>query len=520
MGHIKRVTPEEALAEKVRREQARRRLLSFGAYVYEWWRPAAVHGLICAELEQVYRFIESGGAEGTGSLIVEIPPQHGKTTIVSRIFPAWLVGKRPDSRVMLTAYVADLAQDNSRAVRQIVEGERFEAIFGQRSRVDEPVEIAQDATAKANWNLAEPHRGGVTAVGVGGGATGRPADLIVIDDPFKNREQAENPTERKKVLQWYTSSILSRTRKGTAVVIIHTRWHREDLIGEMLKSMATDPRARQFRVLSLPALPLEIDEYTSSEDEQRRARLEGLWRPMVDPLGRTPGCAQPLWEEEFPAGMLTQVRATLEAAGQLTDWYALYQQQPRPAEGVFFGERDFAVVERAPEGLKWVRYVDLALSERTTADWNATVAEAVDADGNLYLRDMLRVRGWNEFRVRLKALMLSPLEVGTLWGIEDVAFQALAFQELARDPDLVGVAMKQEKPKGDKVERARALQTRAAAGKVRLVRGAWNQAFILEALDFPNGRHDDQIDTASGGLQLLAGRKMGMNTVEDPFARW
>jgi predicted phage terminase large subunit-like protein len=520
MARTQKISPEVAQAELAWRELARRRLQPFGEYVYPWWQPAPVHELICAELEQVYRFIETGGEEGTGSLIIEIPPQHGKTTVVSRIFPSWLLGKRPDSRVILTAYVADLAQDNSRAVRQIVEGEKFEAIFGEKSRVVEPVELDRESSAKENWSLAEPHRGGITAVGVGGGATGKPAELIVVDDPFKNREQAESPQERKRVLKWFTSSILSRARKGTAIVIIHTRWHREDLIGEMLKSMQTDPKARQFKVLSLPALPLDIEDYSLDEDQQKRGLLEGLFKPTSDPLGRTPGCPQPLWEAEFPMRMLEQIRATLEASGQLTDWYALYQQQPRPAEGVFFGEKDFVIVDRAPEGLRWVRYVDLALSEKKTADWNATAAEAIDADGIVYLRDMLRVKGWNEFRKQLKSLMLSPLEQGVVWGIEDVAFQALAFGELILDPDLVGVAIKQVKPKGDKVERARPLQTRASVGKVRLVRGPWIQAFILEMLDFPNGQHDDQVDTASGGLQMIAGRKSGLAVVEDPFARW
>jgi predicted phage terminase large subunit-like protein len=118
---------------------------------------------------------------------------------------------------------------------------------------------------------------------------------------------------------------------------------------------------------------------------------------------------------------------------------------------------------------------------------------------------MLRAHAWNDFRDLLKAAMLSELELGTIWGIEDVAFQALAFQEFMADRDLVGIAIKAVTPDGDKVRRARALQFRAKAGMVYLVEGAWVQPFIIEALDFPNGRHDDQVDTASGGLQMMAG---------------
>ncbi len=498
------LTPDIALAERARRELARRRLVVFGEYVYPWWRPAAVHQLVCNELEEVYEFIASGGERGTGSLIVEMPPQHGKTTLDSQIFPAWLLGKRPDSRVILTAYGADLAQENSRLVRQIVTGERFGAIFGGQSVMEEPVQISDDSSARNAWSLAEPHRGGLIAAGVGGGTTGKSADLIVIDDPFKNREEAENPQERKKILRWMTSSIVPRARKGTAIIIIHTRWHREDLIGEMLKSTVTDPRSRPWKVVSLPVYPLEESDYAVNLDEQLNWKLQGLYKPFKDPLGRAAGSKTPLWEREFPAAMLEQVRSTLEATGQAMDWHSLYMQQPRNAEGAFFNAEDFGIVERAPEGLIWFRYVDLALSEKKTADYNASVAMGMDRDGVVYLRDMLRGQGWQDYKERMKNTMTSDEERGTRWALEDVAFQALAWQELMREPSLAATMIKKVKPEGDKVTRARPLQGRAKAGKVKLVRGPWNQAFILEALDFPNGRHDDQIDTASGGLQMIA----------------
>jgi predicted phage terminase large subunit-like protein len=515
------LTPDLAAAERALRELARRRMVTFGVYVYPWWRPAAVHRLVCSELEKVYEYIRSGGEQGTGSLIVEMPPQHGKTTNVSQLFPAWLLGKRPDSRVILTAYGAELSQENSRMVRNIVTGERFAALFGVQSVMDEAVRISEDSSARNAWNLAEPFRGGLVATGVGGGTTGKAADLIVVDDPFKNREEAENPVERKKVLRWMTSSILSRARKGTAIIIIHTRWHREDLIGEMLKSTQTDPRSRPWKILSLPAYPLEANEYALNLDEQMRAMLQGLYKPFQDPLGREPGSKTPLWEQEFPREMLEQARSTLEATGQMTDWYSLYMQQPRPAEGAFFGSNDFEIVERAPEKLTWYRYVDLALSEKKTADYNASVAVAMDAEGVVYLRDMIRGQGWTDYKERLKAAMVDPRERGVHWGLENVAFQALAFQELMREPSLANTHIVEIRPEGDKVTRARPMQGRAKAGRLRLVRGPWNQAFILEALDFPNGIHDDQVDTASGGLQMLAQNEFNqVEVVEDPFASW
>jgi len=495
------LTPELARIERSKRELARRHVADFGQYVLPWWKPAAHHALIAEYLELVETYIRTRG-KGIGRLIIEMPPRMGKTVEVSQIFPAWLLGRLPDSKIILTSYGADLAQDNSRAVRQIVTGERFAAVFGQLSAVEHPVELSDDARAKANWDLAEPHRGGVVAAGVGGGITGKGAHLLIIDDPYKNREDADSEAYRRRVMSWYTSSAYTRLEEGGAVVIIHQRWHREDLIGELLKAMSTDPLADQWVVLCLPALAYSEDELAKTEEEQRQALLEGIWKDREDTLGRKPGEA--LWPQKYDREILEKIRRNLELNGGLLDWYALYQQQPRPQEGGFFDIPDFEIVEKAPDGLRWYRYVDLAISEKKTADWNASVAVAMDKDGTVYLRDMIRVQGWLEFRERAKAAMLSDLEYGTTWAVEDVAFQALALQEFRRDAELANVNIISITPRGDKVERARPLQGRAKAGKVKLVRGNWNQAFILEALDFPNGRHDDQIDTASGGLQMIA----------------
>ena len=497
------VTPETAQAERAKRELARRSLLGFGAYMYDWWRVEKHLRLVASGLERVVQYIETQGAEGCGRLIVEMPPRHGKTVLTSQLCPSWLMGRMPDSRVILTSYGADLAQENSRKAREIVSSPRFAAVFGRKSVLDQPVEMSDDSRAKSNWDLAAPHRGGCVSAGVGGGITGKGAHLLVVDDPFKNREEAESEARREAVMSWYASSAYTRLEEGGAIVIIHTRWHLDDLIGRLLTAMASSGLADQWEVINLPALAFADEDYAQSDQEQYEALLEGLWRDKSDSLGRQPGEA--LWPQKYPAERLYQVRSNLEATGRLMDWYSLYQQSPRPMEGAFFGEQDFRIVDKAPDGLQWVRYDDLALSEKRTADYNASVAEAMDADGTLYLRDMIRVRGWDAFRERIIAAMVSPLELGTVWGIEDVAFQALAFRELMRDKRLANVAILPVKPEGDKVTRARPFQTRAKAGKVCLVRGAWNRDFINECLEFPGGKHDDQVDTASGGLQMIAG---------------
>ena len=499
-----RIGPVEARAERARRELAKRRLAQFGQYMMPDWVIAPHQQLMAEYLEKVEHYIATDGREGIGRLIIELPPQHTKTTWASQVFPAWLLGKRPDSNIILTSYGADLAGENSRKVRNMIAGDRYKNVFGERSALDAYVDISADSRSTTSWSLREPHRGGVIAAGVGGGITGRPADLLVVDDPFKNRNEADSLQYRKSVISWFGSSAMTRLRKGSAVVIMHTRWHRLDLTGELLRAMVQDIRADQYTVLCLPAIAYEVEEYAADEQTQREKMREGIFLNLKDPLGRKPG--EVLWQAEFDRAMLDSIKASLESQGNSGDWHSLYQQQPRPQEGDFFSADDFQIIERhqLPKGLAWARYCDLAISKTTRADWNTTAAVAMNAQADLYIRDMIRVKGWNEFKARIKTAMLSEEERGTDWGVENNSFQELAFQELIQDTDLIGVAIRGIKVGDDKVMRARPLQGRAKAGKIYLVRGPWIEAFITEFVDFPTGSHDDQVDTVSGGQQMLA----------------
>jgi predicted phage terminase large subunit-like protein len=501
------IQPEEAAKERVSRELARRSLSQFGQYSLSWWNPLPVHELVCSYLEQVETFIRTEGKSGIGRLMVMMPPRHGKTWTASRLFPAWFLGRNPNCEVILTSYGADLAQDNSRAVRSIVTGNKYAAVFGEKSVVDEPVTLSEDSRSKANWDLAAPNRGGVVAAGVGGGITGKGAHLLVIDDPFKNREEAESESRRSLVMDWYRSSAYTRLEKGGAIVIMHTRWHREDLIGQLLREQILDPMADQWKVVCLPALAHEPGEYASGAEDQRQAMSFGVYLDTADPLDRPAG--QALCAEMFSDLQLQKTRAVI---GEY-DFAALYQQQPRPMEGGFFDERDFTVVERGevPEGLKWYRYVDLSLGEKSTSDWNASIATAFDEKtGEIYYRDLLHVHELNDFSNQLEALMLTPEERETTFGFEDVAFQSLVLQEFMRRPQLVRIDMRDIRPQGDKVTRARAVQSRAKQGKIKLIRGPWIAEFMREASDFPKGKHDDMVDAASGGLQMV--EEFAMNT--------
>jgi predicted phage terminase large subunit-like protein len=500
VNEVAEITPQQALAERVRREKARRHLVEFSEYLLPFYKAALHHRIVAEKLERVELYIRSKGQEGLGRLMIFEPPRHGKSEQVSRIFPAWVLGKNPDSRIILTAYGAELASGDSRKVREYVNMNRYRAIFGNKSTKDVPVELSADSAAVNAWDLALPNRGGVVASGIGGGITGKGAHLLIVDDPFKNREDAENKAYREKVMSWFKASAHNRLEDGGAIVITHTRWHPEDLAGQLLKLMAEDPLlADQYEVVFLPALALTEDEYCKDEAQFQKNLEHGLCVPQADPLGRKPGAA--LWPEKYDE--LEMAKKKFNEGDY--NFASLYQQLPRPQTGGFFDEQDFKIVDQAPPKLRWVRYVDLALGESKAADWNATVACALDEKtGIVYYRDMLRVHELEKFLPQLESWMLSDTERGVEWGVETNSFQSLVWKELMKQRKLAAVAIRKITATDDKVTDARPLQTRAKQGLVCLVKGPWVRAFLEEAISFWSGPHDDQIDTASKGLKMIA----------------
>jgi predicted phage terminase large subunit-like protein len=493
--------PLEARARRASLELARRHLIDYSKQVAPWYQPARHHIYLAEKLERVKTYIETEGASGIGRLLICEPAQFGKTEQASRLFPSWVLGNLPETRIILTSYGADLATENSRYTRNYVESNAYKKIFGIDSSVDVPVEVNPESRSVVSWNLKN-HRGSVFAAGVGGGVTGRPAKLVIIDDPFKSREDAESETYRRKVMSWYRSVIYPRiaNNPGAAIIIMHTRWDQEDLAGQLLTQMISDPAADQWDVVFLPALALPEDQYPQTEAEYRENLLRGIYIPMGgDPLGRKPGEA--LWRERSDEAKLAATRANMMDY----DFEAIFQQLPRMAEGEFFDEKDFEIIEKGPENLQWYRLCDLALGETKTSDNNSSMAVALDEKtGDLHLRDRIKVRNLDEFLGQVGAAMLSDAETNTEWGFEDVAFQKLVIKEFLGQKRFMKVRMRSVAPNGDKVERARPWQLRAKQGHVKLWRGPWNRDFLREVTAFPKGRHDDDVDTVSGGVQMIA----------------
>jgi len=495
------MTPHQAFDEKQLRVQARRNFLVYCQYVDERYETPRHIRLLASKLQQVALYIASGGKQGIGRLMILMPPQHGKSQIASRNFPAWLLGLLPDSHIILTSYGESLATRHSRFIRDQIVDDRYQAIFGTKSDKMVPVELSSDSRSTENWDLARPYRGGVKAAGVGGGITGLPAHLFIVDDPFKNREEAESESRRELVGDWYKSSSRTRLRPNAAVVIFHTRWHPDDLAGRLMQLMVSDPLASQWEIVCLPGLAM--DAYPASIEEQRKKMRDGVYLPLADPLGRKPGEA--LCPEWYPEEWLIGTRADVG----LYDFEALYQQQPYLLQGNMF-ERDwFTIVDQGPGNNVYARI--RAHDKAATAGGGARSASVLMSwglDDFLYVEhstaEQLSSANRDEFMIDIGKEDYRNYGPFLIWHPQDPGSAGLdsaqAFNNLLADNGLIGTY---DQVTGSKEINAGPLATKAKGGRVRLVRGAWNDAFLDEYAAFPKGRFKDRVDSGSSAFNVL-----------------
>jgi phage terminase large subunit-like protein len=500
----KPITASQAKAELALRELARRHYVDYRHYMAPWYQDGAHNLLVAKKLEEIELFIRTKGKEGNGRLIISMPPQYGKSKDIARLFPSWVIGRNPNAHIAITSYGADLADKHSAAVRDYIQNENFRNLFGSYSVIQNPVEVADDSASRSDWNLSLPNEGGCVSRGIGGGLSGHPADLLIIDDPTKDIDDARSESHQKKLENWFDSVAMQRLSEGGAIVIDHTRWDPNDLIGQLLQRMAADdPHVEQWEVLFLPALALNEDEYPKNEEEFRTNLTRGIYIPIGgDQLGRKPGEA--LWPWKYSQAYVEKKKANAKSPYIFA---SVDQQLPRPFSGGMFDAKDIRIIEpgAVDPNWKWVSYIDVALGRSNRSDFNASLIETLDqATGDIVGRDLLRERELGKFLKLLKMAMLLQQNRHVIWGIEDVAFQSLAFQNYWRDPELATVSLVRfPVPPGTKDDRASNLSLRAKEGHFCLVRGPSNQEVIKQLMEYPHVQHDDIVDTASGGPYMI-----------------
>lgn len=409
----------------------------------------------------IYKHLDRITRGESNRLMIFLPPRHGKSEMVTVRYAAWRLEIDPSKRIIVGGHNQKLANRFSRKIRRIV---GYDA--------DLPLE----KRAVDEWETVAG--GGLCAVGVGAGITGFGADLIIIDDPIRGRADAESENNREKIWEWFNDDMHTRLEPGGSIILIQTRWHDDDLAGRLLKEM--EEGGEKWEVIKLPAL---------AEPDDALNRKEG----------------QALCPARFPAEALIAKKRKLGSYS----FSALYQQRPTPAEGGLFKRGWFShIVDRAPEGLRWCRGYDLAISTKTSADYTASFRCAIDnKTGNLYIADGFRKR--IEFPEQRRYIVdRIRQEENTEHGIEEALHGQAIVQELWREERISSSLFRGIKVKGDKFSRALSWANRAEAGKVVLVRGPWISEFLDEVCQFPHGAHDDQVDAVSIAVKLMDSRRM------------
>lgn len=399
-------------------------------------------------------------------LIVSMPPQHGKSELCSKYLPAWYLGTHPNNRVILTSYEADFAAGWGRKSRDLLE--QHGDWFG--------IKVSRRSSSVHRWDI-EGHEGGMTTAGVGGPITGRGAHLLIIDDPVKNDEEARSPTHRQKNWDWWQSTASTRLRPGALVVVIQTRWHRDDLTGKLLQSAALN--GQKWRVIKLPAIAEEND-----------------------PLGRAPGKA--LWPEVYTLERLKQVQASRTAYF----WKAMYQQDPLAEGGTewpesYFGSSIWFDEWPTEWNLKLASLDPSKGNEARGGDYGAFVKVMVGRDGNLYVDADLGL-------YNCEILSDIAVEIVRDFRPDGFAIEVNQFQELLAHMiqqrcinARVDCTFWKLTNTVNKLVRIRRLTDWLAKGNIRFKRDSHGARLLVDQLrEFPTGAHDDGPDALEMAIRM------------------
>lgn len=429
-------------------------------------------------------------------LMVFAPPQHGKSELVSIRFPAFWFAKRPDDPIILTSYGADHANDKTYLARQAIESNQTQELFPD-------LEISPDTRGRTNWRIKN-RKGNIVSAGVRGPITGHGAMLGIIDDPFKNYQEAESRDLRNHVWEWYRTTFRTRLWQNSAIILVMTRWHEDDLAGRLLKSQQA-----KWTVLRLPAIAENQKEWDANAKYLELEHLLG----KKDPAGRSPGEA--LCPQRFSKDTLLELQTDVGTMA----WAGQYMGVPRLPEGNLIKRDWYKIVEphHLPiEGSTFVRYWDKASTEGGGGARSAGVLQCRSATGQYFVVDAVAGR-WDTYDRDQVILETAQRDRATFGMVENVIEQEPgssgkdSYKSTAAQ--LGGFLVDKDSPTGSKISRLGPFEGQSKAGNVAVVRGAWNYDWLDEMTAVPAGAYWDYPDATSGGFSRIhqAGWARGMS---------
>ena len=457
-----RLSQQEAAKELLWRRQARSSLSEFSSAVSPEEPPAQHHDLLCEKCDEIL--------DGTlKRLMVFMPPGSAKSTYGSVRFPAYFLGKTEKKGVICASYGERLASSFGRKVRNLVKSREYQRIFPE-------TDLSEDSKAKGEWETGDG--GFYYAVGVGGGVTGRRADLAIIDDPIKGRKEADSELIRDNTWDWYKTDLRTRLKPNGAIVYILTRWHEDDPVGRILpddwdgdSGWVKAKDGEDWFVICLPA---------EAKQNDVLGRKEGDW----------------LWPEYFPTEHWEQERKTQSAR----DWGSLFQQTPSPDEGTFFKREWFESnrfhLDKAPSCTKYLSS-DFAVT-KDDGDYTEFGAFGVDACDDLYLLDWWYGQESSDVWIEAELDLIEAHSPLAVLGETGVIKRSIEPQLNKRSRERrVYANFEWITRNTDKAAMARGFQARASMGKVKIPYTSWGDRLINQLCAFPSGKHDDAVDVCA-----------------------
>jgi len=451
------VSKQAAAIELLARRQARTHLLDFVRYTMPAYQVNWHHAYLASQLD----LFEQGHIK---KLMVFMPPQTGKSQLVSRHLPAFLLGRNPDRKIVGASYSSDLSSSFNRDIQRIVDDNPYLRLFPDTYLNQSNVRTIAHGGYLRNSDIFEVvgHTGFYKSVGVGGSLTGTPADIAIIDDPIKDAVEAYSTRTRETVWQWYDTVLKTRLHNDSQQLVTLTRWHEEDLAGKILASEGQD-----WTVISFPALK------ESNNDPNDPRQID-----------------EALWPEKHSQERMQAIRKSSP-----TTFASLYQQRPSPAEGNLIKRAWFDIVDMpvltAPPTIDFV--CDTAYTEDERNDETALIPYFFH-NNDLYLTDAIEL--WEEFPELVKSIPPYCYSKGytqrSKLFVEPKASGKSVVQQLRRHSTLN--IIEDTPPKEDKVTRVMVASPAMEAHRVKLVKGSWNKNFLDRVGLFPNAKNKGIVD--------------------------
>lgn len=459
-----------AKAEKAKREREKREaqtnFLSFIQYLSPTYQAGWVHRELASALEW---FLDEVIQKRSPRLMVFMPPRHGKSEQVSRYFSAWAFGKYPDLSIIAASYASGLADRMNRDVQRIMDRKKYGMFFSDTRLFGKNIRTVANGSYLRNSEIFEivGHAGSYRSAGVGVGIAGMGADILDIDDPVKNFDEAHSRTIQEKIWEWYKSDAYTRLSPGGGILLTMTRWHQSDLAGRLLQQMM-DGEGDNWRVIRFPAI--------ATEDEPNRKAGEALH------------------PERWPLEALERIQRTMGSYM----WNALYQQSPVPDGGGIFKREwfKFYYPGELPEKFdSMAQSWDMAFKDKETSD-NVVGQAWGSRKANYFLLDQVRDRlSFTATKTAVKKLT-EKWPKTRLKLIEDKANGPAVMDALSTDIS----GFRAVEPSGSKIARAHAVTPFFESGNVYFPHPSvapWVNGLIDELMTFPAATHDDQVDATT-----------------------